>query len=68
MANLDAGLMKNFRVTERIGLQVRAEAFNLTNTPTLGEPVVNIESPDFGKVRSTFSTPRQMQFALRLSF
>jgi len=68
MTDLDAGLMKNFRVTERIGLQVRAEAFNLTNTPTLGEPVVNIESPDFGKVRSTFSTPRQMQFALRLSF
>ncbi|MGH9671562.1 MAG: hypothetical protein ACRD44_00130 [Bryobacteraceae bacterium] len=28
----------------------------------------NFESPDFGIVRSTFSTPRQMQFALRLEF
>jgi hypothetical protein len=68
MFNLDAGLMKNFRLTERVGLQFRAEAFNVTNTPTLGEPIANIESPDFGKVRNTVSTPRQMQFALRLSW
>ncbi len=66
--NVDAGLMKNFKVTERWNLQVRWEAFNLTNTPTLGDPVSNLESPDFGKVRTTVSTPRQMQFALRLSF
>jgi hypothetical protein len=66
--NVDAGLMKNFRVAERIGLQFRGEVFNVTNTPTLGEPTANIESPDFGTVRSTVSTPRQMQFALRLSF
>lgn len=66
--NLDIGLMKNFRVTERIGLQFRAEIFNLTNTPTLGEPVTNSESPDFATVRNTVSVPRQMQFALRLSF
>jgi hypothetical protein len=66
--NLDFGLMKNFRVTERFNLQFRWETFNLTNTPTLGEPNINIESPDFGKVRATVSVPRQMQFALRLSF
>jgi hypothetical protein len=66
--NLDFGLMKNFRLTERFNLQFRWETFNLTNTPTLGEPNTNIESPDFGKVRGTVSVPRQMQFALRLSF
>lgn len=66
--NLDTGLMKNFRVTERVGLQFRAEMFNVTNTPTLADPVSNIESPDFGKIRGTVSTPRQMQFALRLSW
>ena len=68
LVNLDMGLMKNFNVTERWRLQFRWEVFNLTNTPTLGTPTVNIESPDFGKVRSTISTPRQMQFALRLAF
>jgi len=68
MFNIDFGLMKFFRLTERYNLQFRWETFNVTNTPTLGTPTANIESPDFGKVRSTFSTPRQMQFALRLEF
>ncbi len=68
LLNWDTGMMKNFALTERIGLQLRAEIFNLTNTPTLGEPISNFESPDFGKVRGTISTPRQMQFALRLTF
>jgi hypothetical protein len=66
--NLDLGLMKTFAVTERFRLQFRWETFNATNTPTLSTPTVNIESPDFGTVRTTISTPRQMQFALRLEF
>jgi hypothetical protein len=66
--NLDLGLMKSFALRESVHLQFRAEAFNLTNTPTLGDPNTNIESPDFGKVRSTISPPRQVQFAVRLSF
>jgi hypothetical protein len=66
--NLDAGLMKMFRVTERVGVQLRWEVFNLTNTPTLGDPNVSFGSPDFAVSRSTLSTPRQMQFALRVSY
>ncbi len=66
--NLDCGLMKNFRITEGMALQFRWEAFNVTNTPTLSDPNNNPESPDFGKVRGTTSIPRQMQFALRLTF
>lgn len=68
MFNWDTGVMKNFAVGERFQLQFRWEMFNLTNTPTLADPVVNIESPDVAKIRSTVSIPRQMQFALRLSF
>ncbi len=66
--NIDLGLSKSFPITERFHAQLRWETFNLTNTPTLGNPTANIESPDFGKVRSTASIPRQMQFALRLEF
>ena len=66
--NLDFGLKKSFPLGESRRLQVRWETFNITNTPTLGTPTVNIESPDFGTVRATVSTPRQMQFALRLEF
>jgi hypothetical protein len=66
--NLDFGLMKAFPLTESVRLQFRWETFNLTNTPTLGDPNSNIESPDFAISRGTVSTPRQMQFALRLEF
>jgi hypothetical protein len=66
--NLDAGLMKNFPITERFVLQFRWETFNVTNTPTLADPNVMLGNPDFAKSRATVSVPRQMQFALRLSF
>jgi hypothetical protein len=66
--NVDAGLLKNFRLTERFGMQFRWETFNLTNTPTLNDPNATLGNPDFGKSRTAVSTPRQMQFAVRLSF
>lgn len=66
--NFDVGLMKNFQLTEAVQFQFRWEVFNLFNTPAFGDPVANIESPDAGKVRSTRSSPRIMQFALRLEF
>jgi hypothetical protein len=40
--NLDLGLFRNFRVTERVQLQFRAEAFNLTNTPHFDLPGNNV--------------------------
>jgi hypothetical protein len=68
LLNIDLGLKKSFPIGESRRIQFRWETFNLTNTPTLGTPETNIESPDFGKVRATVSTPRQMQFALRFEF
>ncbi|MBV9610824.1 MAG: TonB-dependent receptor, partial [Acidobacteriaceae bacterium] len=37
-SNLDLGLYRAFKVTERIGLQVRADAFNISNTPHFDNP------------------------------
>ena len=36
--NLDFSLFKNFTVREKFKFQFRAEAFNLTNTPTFENP------------------------------
>ncbi len=36
--NLDSGLIKNFKLTERINLQFRAEAFNVLNHPNFNNP------------------------------
>jgi len=47
----------------------RAEAFNLTNTPSFSNPGQNRGSAsDFGKITSTRINPRIMQFALRVNF
>lgn len=40
--NTDLGVHRAFRFSERVNLQFRAEALNLTNTPQLGGPSTNI--------------------------
>ncbi|MBS1791953.1 MAG: TonB-dependent receptor [Acidobacteria bacterium] len=44
-SNLDLGLFREFRITEGIKLQFRAEAFNATNTPHFNAPGNNASSP-----------------------
>ena len=71
--NLDFSLFKNFRPRERMNVQFRAEAFNLTNTPTFtlpsaSAPELTIGNPGFGKLASSSATGRQLQFGLKLSF
>jgi len=47
--NLDFSLFRRFALTERIGLQFRAEVFNLTNTPHFANPSgLNVSSATFG--------------------
>ena len=68
--HLDVSLIKDFPIQEPLSLQLRAESFNLTNTPNFAEPNTNLGSPTFGEITSTAigSNPRLLQFALRLSF
>jgi hypothetical protein len=71
----DFSIFKTFRVTERINLQFRTEMFNITNTPNFFLPTSKMvtagsSAGGFGKITSTTpgSTPRQVQFALKLQF
>jgi hypothetical protein len=64
---LDFSLFKQFRIRDH-RLQFRAEAFNLTNTPSFNAPNTAIDTAAGGRVTSTASTPRQMQFALKYEF
>ena len=66
--SLDFSIFKQFRVGERSQLQFRAEAFNLTNTPSFSAPGTNIDVASGGIVLSTISAPRQIQFALKFNF
>ena len=66
---IDAALLKNIKLTERLNLQFRAEAFNLFNRENFSPPNTNINSSSFGVLTQTAGEgARQMQFALRLEF
>lgn len=65
--NVDAGLTKDIRLRSA-RLQLRWEVFNVTNHPSYALPNASLGSPDFGTIRSTVSTPRQMQFGLKYLF
>lgn len=66
--NLDFSLFCEFPITEQKRFQFRAEAFNLTNTPTWGTPNNNISNPTFGEITGTRSSARQIQLALKFYF
>src|SRR5581483_11276773 len=66
--NLYFSLFREDAITERLRLQIRAEAFNILNHPSFGIPQTLITSPNFGQVSSTVSTARQIQLGLKLNF
>jgi hypothetical protein len=52
-----------------MGLNFRAEFFNLFNHAQFGLPINDISvSPGFGAVNSTVNNPRLVQFGLKLTF
>lgn len=65
----DMGIFKNFRFFERWNLQFRSEFFNTLNHANFNNPQSNISVPSqVGKILSTSTDPRVIQFALRLEF
>jgi len=68
--NYDMSLFKNFRVRDMFNLQLRGEAYNLTNSARFAAPVTNISSPEFGRSVSTVNGAfgRQVNLGLRVTF
>src|SRR5262249_372633 len=63
----DVMLGKTFVITERFRTEFRAEAFNVTNTPPLGNPNGSFGSAAFGSI-TTALDPRVFEFVLKLQF
>lgn len=73
LKNFDLGLYRSFRITERQGLQFRAEVFNLANHPNFYFPEARLSRGAFGTIaRAAFQSQtgaqRQIQLALKYIF
>lgn len=72
---IDIALAKTVALTERAGLQFRAEVFNIFNRAQYGAPNADLSSQLFGVITTPVNqgatgsgTPRQIQLALKVSF
>jgi hypothetical protein len=73
LAEVDLSVFKNTAVSERANLQFRAEFFNLLNRTNLGTPNATVfagsaVSGSAGQITTLATTPRQIQFGLKLIF
>ena len=77
--NLDFAVERVFPVSESKSFRLRTELFNLTNTPQFSNPSTFLgytdptllnpsASPSFGKITSTATNPRIIQFAAKFLF
>jgi len=78
--NMDANISRVFSIKEKLKLQIAGEAFNLTNTPSFGQPGASFTAPTlnsdgsvksyngFGVITSTTSTARVLQVGATLRF
>ena len=65
--NVDVAFSRTMKITERLSIQPRAEAFNVFNHPNFNGPGANISSSTFGRILSA-RDPRILQASLKLSF
>jgi hypothetical protein len=72
--NTDLSIIRNVELEGGLGLQLRADVFDLFNHPNFGPPGNIVGSPTFGKISRTrlptgeAGSSRQIQLALRVSF
>jgi hypothetical protein len=66
--SIDFMLSKRIAIREKLNLECRGEAFNLFNWVNFGAPDSNVGDPGFGIISSTTTSPRILQFALKLGF
>lgn len=74
LINVDLGLFRKITINERVALQIRAEAFNLSNTPHFANPNADVSSSNFGLIADVQNTGREgndqrfFRIGVRVSF
>ncbi len=78
LEDVDVGLQKQTKLTERLGLNLRTDAFNVMNHPNFGQPSATFTpggaAGTFGQISSTrfpigdFGSSRQLQVSAKFVF
>jgi len=73
LAEVDASLFKNTKLTEKMALQFRVECFNMFNHTNFGTPNAIVfssgaPSPSAGLITATATSSREIQFGLKLIY
>jgi hypothetical protein len=66
---LDASLLKRIPLNERVKLELRGDATNLTDSVMFGNPTADITSTIFGRIRNTVTSgSRKIQIGAKIRF
>jgi hypothetical protein len=65
---VDISVSKITRLKEGLSLEFRAEAYNISNTPTFRNPARDLSGGNFGEITRTRGGPRVIQLGLKLRF
>ena len=66
--NMDASLSRRIALSERVGLELRVDALNATNTPSFDLPNVDLTSSNYGLVTGTANGNRAVTLAGKITF
>jgi Carboxypeptidase regulatory-like domain/TonB dependent receptor len=66
--NIDAGLSRTISLLEGTSLEIRAEAFNILNTPQFGLPNATLGQSTTAVISSVTNPQRQIQIAAKIHF
>ena len=67
LANVDFSVLKDIEIAEATTLQLRAELFNMLNTPNFLNPNIFFGTPGFGRLLAA-RDGREVQFGVKLIF
>jgi hypothetical protein len=68
MQTLDAALVREFPLSEKMRFQFRGEVFNALNRTNLGTPNRFVNTPQFGTITQATTPNREIQASLRFAF
>ena len=70
ISNVDLSLVKKTQISDRIGTEFRAEAFNILNSAHFAPPGMVEDGANYGVITGVLTGPpeREIQFALKITF